>query len=302
MIEIDVRSTVKSQALVKVTVEDTATIKDVKGKIAELQKKLYVDRQSIRSTLKGKDLKDSVTVASLKLQNGSKLYVKDLGPQISWRLVFLCEYLGPLLVYLLFTARPWLFYGNKNEAWTFSITAQIAAACWSIHYAKRLLETIFVHRFSHSTMPLRNLFKNCGYYWGFTAYVAYHVNHPLYTPPMFIQALFGVALFTLCELGNLSIHLLLRDLRPPGTHVRKIPVPNANPLTKLFNYVSCPNYTYEYGAWLAFSILTNCIPAFIFAVAGMIQMTMWALGKHRAYKKEFSNYPKQRTAIIPFIL
>lgn len=27
------------------------------------------------------------------------------------------------------------------------------------HYAKRLLETIFVHRFSNATMPIMNLFK-----------------------------------------------------------------------------------------------------------------------------------------------
>lgn len=31
-------------------------------------------------------------------------------------------------------------------------------------------------------------------------------------------------------------------------------------------------------------------------------MTVWAIGKHKAYKKEFSQYPKTRKAIIPFIL
>lgn len=35
----------------------------------------------------------------------------------------------------------------------------IAAACYSFHYIKRLLETVFVHRFSNATMPIMNLFK-----------------------------------------------------------------------------------------------------------------------------------------------
>lgn len=72
---------------------------------------------------------------------------------------------------------------------------RIAAACWTAHYAKRLLETVFVHRFSNATMPIRNLFKNCSYYWGFTAYVAYHVNHPLYMAPSTLQTNVALAGF-----------------------------------------------------------------------------------------------------------
>lgn len=140
----------------------------------------------------------------------------------------------------------------------------IAAACYTIHYAKRLYETLFIHRFSHATMPLSNLFKNCAYYWGFTAYVAYHVCHPLYTAPSPLQTYIGLAGFAvnwnqihsiekefplswwflfellplqICELGNLSTHIALRNLRPSGTRVRKIPVPDSNPLTNLFKYV-----------------------------------------------------------------
>lgn len=82
----------------------------------------------------------------------------------------------------------------------FFLRRRIAAACWSFHYAKRLLETIFVHRFSNATMPILNLFKNCGYYWGFAAYVGYHVNHPLYTSPGTTQIYAGLAAFLVCLL------------------------------------------------------------------------------------------------------
>lgn len=109
-------------------------------------------------------------------------------------------------------------------------------------------------------------------------------------------------IFQVCETGNLFTHLLLRDLRPPGTNERRIPVPNGNIFTILFNYVSCPNYFYEFGAQIGFSILTSCLPAVIFSFAGMYQMTIWALGKHRAYKREFKDYPKRRTAIVPFVI
>lgn len=83
-------------------------------------------------------------------------------------------------------------------------------------------------------MPIRNLFKNCAYYWGFAAYVAYHVNHPKFTSPCMVQVYLGLAGFILCELGNFAIHINLRNLRPPGTRVRKIPVPDSNLFTQLF--------------------------------------------------------------------
>jgi len=124
-----------------------------------------------------------------------------------------------------------------------------------------------------------------------------------------------------CELGNLSVHIALRNLRPPGTKIRRIPVPTINPFTLLFNFVSCPNYTYEVGSWIGFTIMTSSFSgnhlnitlliknnlyiiflAGLFTLAGFYQMAVWALGKHRNYKKEFSDYPKCRKSIIPFLL
>jgi len=285
-------------------ISKSSTVKDVKEAIGNVKRQYRdINRQELRMEPKGKALKDDTPLSDLDINSGAMLYFKDRGFQIGWTTVFLSEYAGPLLVYLWISTRPWLFYGDIPAS--NSIVQPVvtyASICWGLHYAKRLLETIFVHRFSNATMPIKNLFINCSYYWGFAAYVSYHVNHPLYTAPSDAQMYAGLAAFMFCELGNFSIHWALRCLRPPGTKIRKIPQPTGNPLTCLFNFVSCPNYTYEIGAWISFTIMTQCLPAGLFTLAGAYQMIVWALGKHRNYKKEFLSYPKGRKAIIPLIL
>ncbi|EJW77552.1 hypothetical protein WUBG_11540, partial [Wuchereria bancrofti] len=217
--------------------------------------------------------------------------------------VFLLEYIGPLVIYPIFYLRPSEIYGPDASRYPMSYGVKFALVCWTFHYAKRLLETLFVHRFSNATMPLRNIFKNCGYYWVFAAFVSYFINHPLYTLPYFgfVQVATGLIGFIICEFGNLSVHLLLRNLRPLGTKVRKIPMPDINPMTLMFHFVSCPNYTYEVGSWLWFSYMTQSLPALIFTFAGFLQMAIWAKDKHRNYRREFPNYPKHRRAMIPFV-
>lgn len=298
MVQVEVFTT-GNKKIGSIAVNSDTTVKLIKKEITKISN-ISVERQSVRADIKGKDIKDDCNIENLN--STRKVFVKDLGPQIGWKTVFILEYAGPLVIYALSSCRPWILYGNQAKGTELSISAKVALICWSAHYLKRLLETIFVHRFSHGTMPILNLFKNCGYYWGFSLYVAYHINHPLFTPPPMAQQLIGLGLFVICELGNLSIHILLRNLRPVGSTIRRIPVPNSLPLTNLFNFVSCPNYTYEFGAWVGFTIMTSCVPAGIFALAGMYQMTMWALGKHKNYIKEFSTYPKQRKAILPFML
>lgn len=135
--------------------------------------------------------------------------------------------------------------------------------------------TCLVHRFSNGTMPFRNLFKVWwSWIWiimfvelllllGFLGvYLVLCQPSSIYTPDVWRCSVVrwccnvyfvwtGFVLPShhsnalLLNSGNLSIHLLLRDLRPPGSKERKIPYPNSNPLTGMFNLVSCPNYTYE---------------------------------------------------------
>jgi len=302
--EVEILQSGSGKVLARVTdLSASSTIYDVKKEIHKLKKGLPPSRQALRLETRGKFLNDGTSLQSIEFKSQKQLYLKDLGPQIGWKTVFLLEYAGPLALYVFSYCRPAFLYGSEASAKMHPVV-HIAVVCWIIHYSKRLLETLFVHRFSHATMPFYNLFKNCSYYWLFGLYIGYYVNHPLYTPPGYgdTQIYAALGTFLLAELGNLSIHLALRNLRPPGTSERKIPVPTSNPLTSLFNFVSCPNYTYEVLAWISFSVMTQCLPAGLFTVAGLYQMSVWALGKHRNYKKEFPNYPKGRKSIIPFIL
>ncbi|XP_062389241.1 very-long-chain enoyl-CoA reductase [Sardina pilchardus] len=286
-------------------VEPTATILDIKSMFHKSNPQWYPARQSLCLDPKGRSLKDEDVLQTLPVGTTATFYFRDLGAQLSWGTVFLAECVGPLIIYLMFYFRlPFIYAPRYDFTTPKQWVVHLACICHSFHYIKRILETMFVHRFSTGTMPLRNIFKNCSYYWFFAAWMAYYINHPLYTPPMYGEQQIKTALmiFLFCQLGNFSIHITLRNLKQPGSKVKKIPYPSKNPFTWIFWVVSCPNYTYECGSWVGFTVMTQCVPVAFFTIVGFIQMAIWARGKHRSYLKEFPHYPTLRSSILPFIL
>lgn len=285
--------------------DDGSTVEHLQEAFHKSNPKYYPDRQRfyLNSPSPSGAKKPVACKPTEILADGTVLIFKDLGPQILWKTVFLVEYFGPLALYLLFYTQPTWVYGSRfpdPSPWAKEVQFS-AVIAWTFHFAKREIETLFIHRFSHATMPLFNLFKNSVYYWGFAGYVAYFVNHPLYTPPPEDLVYTGMCLFYFMEIGNLSAHWTLRTLRPPGTKVRRIPRGG------LFELVSCPNYTYEILSWLGFNLMTRTVAGILFMFAGALQMVIWAIGKHRRYQKEFDGkdgrplYPPNRRAIVPFL-
>lgn len=296
--KVDIANARSGKTLITVNVTNSDTIADVKKLHIKQKPSLYPSRISYKVSPKEKTLGDSVTIGELEtFTDGSVLYFKDLGPQVGWSTVFIAEYTGPIFAYLVFY---WALYNSGKEI---QCVQKGALICWCFHYIKRVLETIFVHRFSKGTMPIGNLFKNCSYYWGFAAAIAYFINHPDYTLPAYgeTQINIGILIFAIGEIGNFSCHMAFKNMRPAGSTVRVIPMPNSNPFTLMFNLVSCPNYTYEVISWIGFTIMTQTFMGGLFTFVGAAQMLQWALGKHRNYKKEFKDYPKNRKAMIPFI-
>ncbi|KAI1797184.1 3-oxo-5-alpha-steroid 4-dehydrogenase-domain-containing protein [Ganoderma leucocontextum] len=284
---------------------DELTVLDVKKAIAAKSPKFYVARQKL--TLKGqnKAFSDEATLKDAGIADGAEVSVKDLGPQVSWRTVFLVEYVGPLIIHPLFYHFPKILFGGPVQH---SVLQKYVYAAVLAHFVKRELETVFVHRFSHGTMPLRNIFKNSAHYHLLSGVLlAWSIYSPTFAAnspwirgtiredPTFLWSC--LAAFVFAELSNLRTHVTLRNLRPEGTTKRAIPRGYG------FSLVSCPNYFFETLAWTAITVMTGSYAAGIFLVVSASQMTAWALKKHRNYKKEFGKeYPRNRKAMFPFIL
>jgi len=288
-----------------VDVGPKTTIAELKDRL-QAAAKLNIHRQALSvkneaDPKKSKKLDDPAKTLGDYEVNLAKdvLILKDYGPQIGYRTVFVVEYLGPILIMALYALRPAILYGKGAAEASWSPVALAAVAAWMAHFVKRELETFFVHKFSRPTMPLSNLFKNSMYYWGFAAVVGYVIAHPAYTAPANMNQVYaGAAIMAVSELINFAVHMQLSFMRPKeGSKERRAP---GGPL---FALVSCPNYTAEVLGWVGFSIMTQIAGAYLFTLVGFAQMTQWALQKHVGYIRSDPTYKKLgRKAIVPFVI
>ena len=224
----------------------------------------------------------------------SEVFIKDIGPQISYRLTYVIEYLGPLII-------PFLYYYRLTKIPNHEIatTQTICLIMSTFHYLKRILESLFLHIFSRDTMPLFNLFKNCLYYWGlYGVFCGYFLWNPNYHEKQFFK--FGryifIPFFISAEVKNLKCHIIQMENKMKNGG-------NKNILTgEGFELVTCANYFWEILSWFCFSMFCFHWAFFLFTVAGFYQMRIWAIKKHKDMKKRFGDkYPPQRKILIPYI-
>lgn len=292
--------------LASLILPSTATVLDLKRAYQSKFPKYYIDRQYFtigtdknKQVLQNEKLLTSYSLSTPAYNN--TVIFKDLGPQIAWKTVFHVEYFGPILIHALIYYFPQYFYNSTDIAKStgkHNYTQTVAFYLVILHYIKREFETHYIHRFSNSTMPILNIFKNSAHYWLLGGlFIAYYLYHPLYTA-VFSDLIVNISaiLFLLCEAGNLYCHIILRNLRKPGTKERNVP------RGFLFEYTSCANYTFEVYAWIIFAIFTSTVTAGLFAVVSTVQIALWSIKKHKALKKEFGEKnPKGRKILFPFI-
>jgi len=145
-----------------------------------------------------------------------------------------------------------------------------------------------------------NLLINCTYYWGL---FGFNIGHFILNPNFEESTIFNkfknifVIFFFSCEFQNLQCHLHLKNIKEENQGERAIPTKHG------FELVSMANYFWEFLSWAFFSLYVNHPSAYVFCIAGLGIMSTWALKRHKEYKQIFgAKYPKNRKAIIPFIL
>ncbi|NRB39444.1 MAG: DUF1295 domain-containing protein [Pseudomonadales bacterium] len=173
---------------------------------------------------------------------------------------------------------------------------------WQLHYFHRA----FIYPFQlkirpGSTTPLRMTLSGAffcalnGFLNGsFLSYYAEFLqsNDWLYSPAFII----GVSLFAAGFVLNKVSDKELMRLRKENPDAYSIPYNGA------YRWVSCPNYLGELLTWIGFACAAWSVAGLVFAFMSASNLIFRAMDNHKWYHEKFPDYPKDRKAIIPFIL
>ena len=178
-----------------------------------------------------------------------------------------------------------------------SLVSYIFLALWIGHYFNRSI--IYpIRQKNPSKMPLLIIFLALmfntvngfinGYYLGFIQ--AYPLEY-IYE----WNFILGIILFLIGAIINIKSDNILLRLRSEkeGYHI-----PNGF----MYKYISYPNYLGEIMEWLAFALMTWSLAGLSFAIWTIANLVPRAIAGNKWYNKTFENYPKNRKAILPYLL
>ena len=114
----------------------------------------------------------------------------------------------------------------------------------------------------------------------------------LYDPRFIV----GAAVFVFGYRTNRKADAMLAALRKPGETGYKIP------RGWLYEKISCPNYFGEFLIWTGWAIATWSCAGVAFLLWTLANLVPRALQNHRWYHEKFPDYPRERKAVIPFLL
>jgi len=255
--------------------------------------------------------RNAVVGAQVAVVSTGRLLVQDLGPQMGYRTVFLVEYFGPILfhgVFLGLHSHVSLTTGylDYDKSAPLTRVQLLLFALFQLHFVKRELETAFLHKFSHTTVPAWNIFRNSAFYWLMSGLLCcisiYAARSPVRYPMEARTAVgaldwVGVGLFVLGEWFNFVVHRHLASLRATGGTERGIPNCAGSSL------VTSPNYMFEVMSWIGVILISRDLTVVAFILTGIAYMRAWSRGKEDTLRRLFPDrYKEKRYTMLPGLI
>ena len=162
----------------------------------------------------------------------------------------------------------------------------------AIHFAKRVLESLFLHRYSGPIDPFTTVLIAM-FYSLTSGMIGWVNNHPLPAPDVWFYV--GMVIFVVGITFNFYHHKLLAGLRKDSLDYF---VPKGG----LFEYVVCPHYLFEIFTFLGIALLSRHLVAWLALFFIISYLTARSLRVLKWYHDKFKDFPIDRKAILPFIL
>jgi very-long-chain enoyl-CoA reductase len=166
--------------------------------------------------------------------------------------------------------------------------------CIIVHFLKRVVEVMFVHKYSGVTSASLSVF--IGIYYAFTSWIILHFQGKVkLSDNSMAYHLAGLALFIIGEIGNAYHHFLLSALRKQPNDKSYIA-----PSGGLFAFVATPHYFFELLAWFGLAVISQQGNAYLVAFSMLSYLAGRSVSTNRWNKKHIQGY-RSRKNLIPFI-
>ncbi|XAR53557.1 3-oxo-5-alpha-steroid 4-dehydrogenase (NADP(+)), partial [Bertholletia excelsa] len=166
----------------------------------------------------------------------------------------------------------------------------------SIHFFKRIVEVIFVHKFSGGMDLGTAILVSAIYLAGSASMLSVQHLTQGFAEPSVDLKYGGVLLFSVGISGNFYHHYLLSKLRGKDGE-KKYKIPKSG----LFNLVICPHYLFEITEFFGFFLISQTLFSFSYALGTVFYLSGRSYATRKWYLSKFEDFPSEVKALIPRI-
>ncbi|XP_031557314.1 steroid 5-alpha-reductase DET2-like [Actinia tenebrosa] len=215
--------------------------------------------------------------------------VGSLNARLGWTIT----YAMPAVTYDIL----WFIYGKPSSPFHF-----IALGTYNAHFIKRILECLFVHKYSRNIEVMSviqigafyTLGASVQHYWC-NVYTSANDGNRLMNNKILL--IVGFVAFIGGEFINFYHHALLASLRPKGSAPGNYVVPSGG----LFDLLVCPHYFGEIIGWFGMAILGQHSCLYL----SWLSMVAYLAGRsHQTrewYLNKLDHFPRERKNLFPYI-